>query len=174
VDGLADLVASCLAASGCEPRHFGIEITESSLIEETKAVPVLNALRELGVTIAIDDFGTAYSSMSRLRNLPIDTLKIDRSFLTNITDQEDAATIAESLVKVGRSLEKLVIAEGVETIRQLELLRKMGCHQAQGFLLARPMAAVDAPAWIEEWRRQPFCDNESGRWEATKPADFGS
>ena len=157
VDGFADLVARSLEVDGCDPCHFGIEITESSLIEEAKAVPVLEALRELGVTIAIDDFGTAYSSMSRLRNLPIDTLKIDRSFLTNITDQEDAANIAESLIKVGRGLEKLVIAEGVETMGQLEFLGSVGCHQAQGFLLARPMAAAAVPAWIAEWRRQHLC-----------------
>ena len=163
VEGFVDFIARSLNATGCHPRQLVIEITESSLIDENKAVPALNALRALGVIIAVDDFGTGYSSMSRLKNLPVDLLKIDRAFLTDITHDEGDATIAESLVKVGRSLRMQVVGEGVETVEQLELLARIGCHQIQGFLVAHPMAAAAVPAWIERWRQPHYRDQQLGR-----------
>ena len=160
VEGFVDFVARSLTATGCHPQQLVIEITERSLIDETRAVPALNALRALGVAVAVDDFGTGYSSMARLKKLPVDELKIDRAILSNVTHDEGDATIVESLVKVGRSLGMQVIAEGVETVEQLELLAGMGCHQIQGFLVAHPMAAAAVPAWIERWRWPDYRDQQ--------------
>jgi|GEM_PF-4213105 len=150
-DGFADLIKRHLADAQFDPRHLVIEITEGSLIDKMAVVPVLKALRAFGVSIAVDDFGADYSSMARLKALPIDILKIDRSFLSN--NNNDIA-IVEALVKVGRSLGKKVIVEGVERPKQWLHLGHVGCHQAQGFLIAPPMPATDLPAWIRRWQRR--------------------
>jgi diguanylate cyclase (GGDEF)-like protein/PAS domain S-box-containing protein len=155
VDDFVDIVASCLQGTGGDPRDLMIEITEGALSDEAKAVPLLNALRRLGVTIAVDDFGTGYSSMSRLKTLPVDLLKIDRSFITNIPEDQGDAAFAEAIAKLGRSLGLQVIAEGVETMRQLRYLARIGCDQAQGFFIGEAMAAARIPAWIESWREKP-------------------
>lgn len=153
-DGFADLIKHHLAEARCDPRHLVIEITEAALNDETAAIPVLDALRALGVSIAVDDFGVGYSSMSRLKVLPVDILKIDRSFLTN--DKDDLA-IVESLIKVGKSLRKNVTVEGVEMTEQLRYLEGINCDQAQGFLIAPPMSAADMSVWIKH--RQCFHNN---------------
>jgi diguanylate cyclase (GGDEF)-like protein/PAS domain S-box-containing protein len=151
--GLVDLVARCLAAAGTAPSDLVLEITEGSLCDASEAVPVLSALRGLGVTIALDDFGSGYSCLSRLRSLPIDTVKIDRASLANVPRDPDQTAIAELLIRVGHSLGKQVIAEGVETIDQLRYLEWLGCSQMQGFLVAAPLPAGAVPGWLEHWRR---------------------
>jgi len=147
-----------------------IEITEEALIDEANAISVLTALRERGVIIALDDFGKGYSSMARLKSLPIDTLKIDRSFLAHVADDANDATIVESLVNVGHGLGKRVVAEGVETAEQLRFLEAIGCDTAQGFFINRPMAASDIPRWFEQWQSTPRCcgANSNGNADITK------
>ena len=152
LQGFVDLFHRCIAETGCDPRRLVIEITEGTLIDEAKAIPVLTALRECGVTVAVDDFGMGYSSMVRLKKLPVDVLKIDRSFLANVAEDAGDASIVESLVNVGHSLGKKVVAEGVENVEQFSFLRGVGCDFAQGFFINRPMAAADIPPWFEQWQ----------------------
>ncbi len=157
LQGFVDLVDRCLDVTDCDPRHITIEITEEALVDEAKVICSLIALRERGVSIAIDDFGMGYSSMARLKTLPVDILKIDRSFLANVTRQASDASIVESLVSVGHSLGKTVVAEGVETVEQLDFLRGVGCDTAQGFFINRPMPAADIPFWFEQWQSSRLC-----------------
>jgi EAL domain-containing protein (putative c-di-GMP-specific phosphodiesterase class I) len=126
-----------------------LELTETQLLEDIeRATAVLDALRARGITIAVDDFGTGYSSMTYLRHLPIDTVKIDRSFVARATEHGYDSTVIEALLTIGRTLGLSVIAEGVETEEQLEYVRARGCHRAQGFLLARPMPIDEAEAMM--------------------------
>ncbi|MDH3661638.1 MAG: EAL domain-containing protein [Alphaproteobacteria bacterium] len=152
LQGFVDLLDQCVACMRCDPSYLTIEITEGTLIDEAKVLTVLAALRERGVTIAIDDFGKGYSSMTRLKTLPVDVLKIDRTFLANVTQDPSEAMIVELLVKVGQCLGKKVVAEGVETPDQLRLLERIGCDIAQGFFIKQPMAAMEVTAWFERWQ----------------------
>ncbi|MGI9329004.1 MAG: sensor domain-containing protein [Pseudomonadales bacterium] len=158
LQGFVDLLDQCIARMSCDPSYLTIEITEGTLIDEAKVLAVLRALRERGVTIAIDDFGKGYSSMTRLKALPVDVLKIDRTFLANVGEDASEAMIIESLVKVGQCLGKKVVAEGVETPDQLRLLERIGCDIAQGFFIKQPMAAMEVSAWFERWQSlRPRC-----------------
>ncbi|MGH1484014.1 MAG: sensor domain-containing protein [Geminicoccales bacterium] len=163
LDGFVNLIDCCLARTGGDPKQLVIEITEEALIDEAKTITALMALKARGVTTALDDFGKGYSSMARLKNLPIDILKIDRSFLAMVADDANHATIVESLVNVGHGLGKKVVAEGVETAEQLRFLETIGCDVAQGFFINRPMAAGDIPCWFEQWQSSPrFCGMSNG------------
>jgi len=155
LEGFVDLVDCCLERTCCDPKQLVIEITEEALIDEAKTIAVLMALKARGVTMALDDFGKGYSSMARLKNLPIDILKIDRSFLAHVADDANDATIVESLVNVGHGLGKKVVAEGVETAEQLSFLENIGCDAAQGFFIKHPMAASDIPHWLKRWQSLP-------------------
>ena len=150
--GLMDTVTHCLQHTGTRPDMLILEISERALIDEQTAVPVLDALRELGVAIAIDDFGTGYSSLSRLKSLPVDILKIDRSFLGNVSDNGHEAAIAELLIRLGHSLGKKVVVEGVETSEQVAFVKRIGCDQLQGFLIASALPPADVLPWVEDWR----------------------
>jgi len=120
------------------------ELTESTLMSEAeKSVGILRNLKSLGIRISIDDYGTGYSSLAYLRRFPIDTLKIDRAFIRDVTSDTEDAAITMAIISMAHSLNLEVIAEGVETIEQLDFLRAHGCDQAQGFLLARPMPATE-------------------------------
>jgi len=126
--------------------NFGvdIEITEGVLIDDvSSAVSQLRALRRSGVRVAIDDFGTGYSSLSRLAELPVDMLKIDRSFINGLTSTGPGRTVAETIIALGRAFDMTTVAEGVETPEQFEMLANMGCDQSQGYLHSRPLAAAD-------------------------------
>jgi diguanylate cyclase (GGDEF)-like protein/PAS domain S-box-containing protein len=141
-------VTRALVESGLQPRHLCLELTENILMSRIEgAVPVLGELRRLGVTLAIDDFGTGYSSLSHLSTLPIDCLKIDRSFVSRLDAEQPTSTneaaVVRSIILLGSSLGKVVVAEGIETPSQLNQLRDMGCRLGQGYLLARPLTAVD-------------------------------
>jgi EAL domain-containing protein (putative c-di-GMP-specific phosphodiesterase class I) len=129
-----------LSTSGLEPRFLELEMTETLLVHNAEEnIAVLRKLGDEGVRIAVDDFGTGYSSLSYLRQLPIDTLKIDRSFVRDIeTDKEDMAII-QAIVAMGHSLGLLVTAEGVETRGQLDALLRIGCDEYQGYLFSRPL-----------------------------------
>ena len=144
---LPAVVASALRESGIDPTRVELEITESvRLAEDSSNLATLHALREQGVRICLDDFGVGYSSLSYLRSFPFKTLKIDRSFVREICTSKDAATIVSAIVSLGTNLAMNVTAEGVEHPEQLELLKAIGCRQAQGYLLStpRPASEVDA------------------------------
>jgi diguanylate cyclase (GGDEF)-like protein len=130
--------------AGVEPRLIELEITESQLMQDPDhAIRVMNALRDAGIRMAIDDFGTGYSSLSYLTRFPVAALKIDRSFVADaLSDAADAA-IVRTIIDMAHTLNFTVVAEGVETSGQLAFLRQFGCEQGQGYLFARPMAAVD-------------------------------
>jgi diguanylate cyclase (GGDEF)-like protein/PAS domain S-box-containing protein len=142
---LAGMVAEVLAATGMPADWLVLEMTESVLMTDTEEnLEQLVRLKALGVLLAIDDFGTGYSSLAYLRRFPVDILKIDRSFVERLGDEADAATLANTIVQLGRSLGMTVIAEGVESPRQLAALRRMGCDLAQGFHFSRPLPAEEA------------------------------
>lgn len=128
--------------------HLELEITEGVLQNVNHGATLLKELKALGVSIAIDDFGTGYSSLSRLKHLPIDTLKIDRSFVKDLPNNQDDGAIASAVIAMGRSLNLRVIAEGTETKEQIHFLRDQGCDEVQGFLLSEPVAAHQIPRII--------------------------
>jgi len=151
-----DIVASALDESGLPAQLLEIEITESAVMEEPEeARLILVKLKEMGVTLAIDDFGTGYSSLAYLKLFPIDNLKIDRSFVTDIGRHADDAAIAISTIALAHSLGINVIAEGVETDAQLDLLRAHRCNEFQGFLFSRPLAAAEALAFLKQAATNP-------------------
>ena len=152
--GFVSTVAAALARSGVDPPLLRLEITESALLDSDVVAVVMPALRELGVRVALDDFGTGYSSLSYLQTLTVDTLKIDKSFLTPIRAGQHAPLIA-AIVAMAHNLDLAVVAEGVETPEQLALLRSLGCDRAQGFLFARPLAPDDLLALIIDLSARP-------------------
>jgi diguanylate cyclase (GGDEF)-like protein len=133
-------VLSAVAESGIDPQLLELELTESMLMENAdESVKTLRALKERGIKISIDDFGTGYSSLAYLKRFPIDALKIDRSFINEVNTNPDDASIATSIILMGRALRLKVIAEGVETRNQLSFLRVMQCDQVQGYLFSPPV-----------------------------------
>jgi len=148
---LAD-VKHALEQSQIRPARVVLEITEQSLVEDSHTViGVLHALKELGVRLAIDDFGTGYASLSYLQSMPVDILKIDRTFVKASDDGEHGRELLEAIVGIGRSLSLLTIAEGVEEPDQLATVRDMGCDLAQGYLLGRPLPIEEAQSLIAEY-----------------------
>jgi diguanylate cyclase (GGDEF)-like protein/PAS domain S-box-containing protein len=137
--GLVPAVRRVLDATGLPPKALCLEITENALMRDPAlAAETLTGLRELGVRLSIDDFGTGYSSLAQLRRLPLDQLKIDRSFVTALGESRDAETIVTSIIAMAHAVDLTVVAEGVENERQLAVLRRLGCDHVQGFLLGRP------------------------------------
>jgi diguanylate cyclase (GGDEF)-like protein/PAS domain S-box-containing protein len=141
---LVPAVQDALASTGLPAGALCLEVTESALMRDQEAAAeVLASLRALGVLLAIDDFGTGYSSLAQLRRLTLDTLKIDRSFITGIAESRDAAAIVTSIIAMAHAVDLTVIAEGVESAEQVDLLRSLGCDQAQGYHLGRPVPAAE-------------------------------
>jgi diguanylate cyclase len=141
---LPELVARVLDETGLPPSSLRLELTESCVMEDAAfAAGVLRELKAKGVGVSVDDFGTGYSSLSQLRRLPFDELKIDRSFVHAATHDEDDAAVVAAIVLLARTLRLQVVAEGVETEGELELLRSFGCGRAQGYLFSRPLPAED-------------------------------
>jgi diguanylate cyclase (GGDEF)-like protein/PAS domain S-box-containing protein len=135
-------VATILAETGFHPRHLELELTETFLMQDSKATAlVLNALKQLGVQLALDDFGTGYSSLSYVRRFPIDTLKVDRSFVRDLTMDAGDASVVSAVINMGKSLHMRVVAEGVETQEQLSFLKSHGCSEAQGYHFSHPLNA---------------------------------
>ncbi|MGI8999597.1 MAG: EAL domain-containing protein, partial [Candidatus Limnocylindria bacterium] len=143
-------VADVLAISGLPPQTLQLEITESVLMhDEPRAVKILHALNELGAGLSIDDFGTGYSSLSRLKRLPVDVLKIDRSFVDGLGEDPEDSAIVHAIVSLAQALNLTTIAEGVETELQMNHLIELGCHFAQGYHLAYPAPAHELDTLIE-------------------------
>ncbi|WP_237482847.1 EAL domain-containing protein [Lichenibacterium dinghuense] len=146
---LVRAVEGALATSGLEPSRLELEITETALLSEADATKeALHALRRLGVRIAMDDFGTGYSSLSYLLSFPFDKIKIDQSFVRDLETRSEAGTLVRTMVQLGRSLGMRVTAEGVETERQLEQLRRDGCDEIQGYLFSRPVPVGEVQAML--------------------------
>jgi EAL domain-containing protein (putative c-di-GMP-specific phosphodiesterase class I)/ActR/RegA family two-component response regulator len=138
------VVARILQSTGLEPRYLELELTESaSMSDPEKSVVILRGLKDMGVSIAIDDFGTGYSNMSYLKRLPVDKLKLDLSFVREITSDPDSLAICDAIVTVAHRLRLKVIGEGVETEGQLRLLAARGCDEIQGYYFSRPLPADD-------------------------------
>lgn len=148
--GLVESIRQILSNTGLGAEYLDLEITESVLVDAVDAPDVLERLSGMGVRLSIDDFGTGYSSLSYLKRFPIDTLKIDRSFVRDIMTDSDDAAITVAIIALSRSLRLKVLAEGVETAEQLASLRHHGCDEIQGFLYARPMPGDALVAWLRK------------------------
>jgi diguanylate cyclase (GGDEF)-like protein len=148
-------VRQALKDSGLDADALTIEITETALMRDTDAtIARLGAIKELGVRIAIDDFGTGYSSMAHLQHFPVDALKIDRSFITQMTHNREGETILHTLVQLGKALSIETLAEGIEQAQELSLLQGELCDSGQGFLFAKPLDAQDTAAFLRSWSDQ--------------------
>jgi EAL domain-containing protein (putative c-di-GMP-specific phosphodiesterase class I) len=140
--GFLDSFRAILAETHMEPKRLEIELTESAIMQNGKSCTIdHDLLKNIGVGLTVDDFGTGYSSLSYLRRFPIDTLKIDKSLVQDITVDREDATIVTAMIGMGASLKQRVVAEGVETRDQLMFLREQGCRQGQGYYFCRPLPA---------------------------------
>ena len=141
---MADQVRVALDSAGVDAAALELEVTESVVMQDAEAtIQTLQALRAMRVTLAVDDFGTGYSSLAYLKRFPVNTLKVDRSFVRDIGDDPDAEAICAAVIGLARNLRLEVVAEGVETEEQLAALRAAGCGMVQGFLLGKPRPAAD-------------------------------
>ena len=133
-------VDEALLASGMSPVLLQLEVTESMVMRNvSRAIKVLDAIQSRGIRLAIDDFGTGYSSMSLMKQFPIDTIKIDRSFVRDLPNDSEDQAIAQAIISMGKALGMTVIAEGVETVEQQTFLRNHACDEMQGFLFSKPL-----------------------------------
>ena len=169
--GFAARVAAALAETGLAPGALTVEVNERILVEEDGLIiDRLADLRRTGVRLAIDNFGTGYASLVYLRQLPVDIIKIDPTFVAGLGHDDTLTLLTRTVVQVGRELGLRVVAEGIEQPRQLSALREMGCHYGQGFLVARPMAASALEALIRTSGEQP---HEPTQHEPNEPARLG-
>jgi EAL domain-containing protein (putative c-di-GMP-specific phosphodiesterase class I) len=137
---LSEVVAEAISEAGIKPGDLLLELTEGAAMQDLEFTQsALRELREMGVRIAIDDFGTGHSSLSYLRSFPVNVVKIDRTFVKDLTNNPDDAAIANTIIVLAQNLKLGVIAEGVETEEQLARLREWGCDEAQGFLFSKPV-----------------------------------
>ncbi|MDO9468588.1 MAG: EAL domain-containing protein [Thiobacillus sp.] len=149
--GLVETVSGALARSGLPPHMLELELTESILLQDVdNTLDTVRQLKALGVRLAIDDFGTGYSSLSYLKRFAVDRLKIDRSFVSDVTTDPDSAAIVRAIIQLAASLRLGIVAEGVETAAQLAFLRESGCEDIQGFLFSRPLAMTDLKTFLKQ------------------------
>jgi EAL domain-containing protein (putative c-di-GMP-specific phosphodiesterase class I) len=141
-------VSAVLDRVGLEPRHLIIEVTESVQVGDPQAVEQLRQVHALGVRIALDDFGTGYATLQYLTMLPVDILKIDRSFVSTLNGTPNGATVVETLLRMSRLMQLDTVAEGVESPTQAAELQEMGCPNAQGYHFAKPMPAGEVQALL--------------------------
>lgn len=156
-DDFVSSLRACLDDYPGVPKgRLEMEILESAALENTRHVrAVIKACRDMGVGFALDDFGTGYASLSYLRDIPADVLKIDQSFIRDLLEDRDDLTLVEGVVGLATAFRRAVVAEGVETAEQGVLLMRLGCDIAQGYVIARPMPAADIPAWVAGYRPDP-------------------
>ena len=149
---LVSVVEASLSTTGLPARRLELEITESILMQDnTTTHATLHRLRELGVGISMDDFGTGYSSLSYLRSFPLNKIKIDRSFVSDLGTASDREVIIRSIIDIAHTLGMATTAEGVETSAQMEALRLLGCDEAQGYFISKPAPAANLSAVIAQW-----------------------
>jgi len=152
--GVIDVLSSVLQDTGLDPACLKVEITESALMDNAqKSIDVLSKIKDMGIKISIDDFGTGYSSLNYLRRLPVDFLKIDQSFVRNMTSNTNDGAIVKTIIELADNLGYKVIAEGVETQAQLNFLSTLGCHFIQGYYFSKPLLADDATEFIKQGNR---------------------
>jgi EAL domain-containing protein (putative c-di-GMP-specific phosphodiesterase class I) len=152
--GLPDMVERLLAQYRVPADLLRLEVTESAVMgDAARCMEVLQRLHDLGVRLSIDDFGTGYSSMSYLRRLPVDELKVDRSFVLGMTTNSADAVLVRTAIDLGHNLGLTVVAEGVEGAEHVQALRELGCDIAQGYHYARPMPAADLTDWMRTRQR---------------------
>jgi diguanylate cyclase (GGDEF)-like protein len=156
-------VERLLARHGVSARHLCLELTESSLMQEAQqSLAALASLQALGLRLSVDDFGTGYSSLSQLRKMPVDEIKIDKSFVLNLAESAEDQVIVRSTIELGHNMGLQVVAEGVENERSREILRSLGCDMVQGYLLSKPIPADEFAAWAD----RHFGDRQRGRANA--------
>jgi EAL domain-containing protein (putative c-di-GMP-specific phosphodiesterase class I) len=154
-------IAFVLRETGLPARRLELEITEGTVVQDVdRAVRLLDELKGLGLRLAIDDFGTGYSSLGQLKRFPIDTLKVDRSFIRDLPNDAEDAAITHAIIAMGKSLGMTVVAEGVETKEQEAFLRSRGCDEVQGFLMGRPALAED---FVRAYLLSPFAGGPPAR-----------
>jgi EAL domain-containing protein (putative c-di-GMP-specific phosphodiesterase class I) len=154
-ENFVDRLAEILTVSGIPPELLELEITETMMmIDPQETAAKLDVIRELGVMLAVDDFGTGHSSLSYLKRFPLDRLKIDRSFISDLASDRDDGAIVSAIIAMAHNLRVQVVAEGVETVTQLEFLRRRRCDLIQGFLISPPLAPADVPPWYRDWQRR--------------------
>jgi EAL domain-containing protein (putative c-di-GMP-specific phosphodiesterase class I) len=150
MESMVEDVKRVLAETNLNPRNLKLEITEyTATCEVEKAADIMRKLSNMGLQISIDDFGTGYSSLSYLKHLPVRTLKMDKSFVDHVADDEEDAAFAKMVIGIAKSLHLELIAEGVETAEQLEFLRSEGCHHIQGFYFSMPLTPDDALEYMK-------------------------
>lgn len=154
-ESFADQVAAVLHSYGIDPARLAFEVTESALmVNPERSLRSLHRLREMGISLAVDDYGTGYSSLAMLKSLPVQDLKIDKSFVLNLAEGSEDAVIVRSTIELAHNMGLKVIAEGVENAVSLEWLRALGCDTAQGYYISRPISALDLEVWLEKNRHR--------------------
>ncbi|MBS1141381.1 MAG: sensor diguanylate cyclase [Proteobacteria bacterium] len=162
-DNLVNDIRQILNETGCDPRYLEIELTESSIMHDSElGIRTLNRLKDLGIRLSIDDFGTGYSSLSYLNSFPLDTLKIDRSFVMNAATDQNAQAIIKAIVAMGHTLGFEIIAEGVEELEQLNLLRENNVDILQGYYFSRPIPAIDFEELVARTAAYPLPEQHPG------------
>jgi EAL domain-containing protein (putative c-di-GMP-specific phosphodiesterase class I) len=149
--GLTAEVQACLADAGLAPQALQLEVTESLAAQDDAARERLRELKAMGVRIALDDFGTGYSSLACLHQLPVDTVKIDRSFVSHAETSDYHRVLIEATIRVARTLGMDTVAEGIETASQAALLQRLDCDRGQGYLWSAPLAADAVLPWLQQW-----------------------
>ena len=158
----AHTVDRILKEAGLDAGYLELELTESIIMDNAETViKILNELKQIGVSLAIDDFGTGYSSLIYLKHMPIDIIKIDQSFVRDMTVDNDDAAICDAIIKLAKSLDLEVIAEGVETMEQLELLRRLDCKNIQGYVVSKPLSCDDFEMFLRKKRCIPVMQRSS-------------
>ncbi|WP_036485258.1 bifunctional diguanylate cyclase/phosphodiesterase [Myxosarcina sp. GI1] len=154
-NNLVEIVERVLIETGLEANYLELEITESSLMEKLEAIAtILRQLKSKGISLALDDFGTGFSSLSYLQKLPLDTLKIDRSFVINVASNPSDAAISRAIVALAQSLELNIAAEGVETQAQFDFIQNQGCHEVQGYYFSEPLSAYNLRNFLLTYQAQ--------------------
>jgi EAL domain-containing protein (putative c-di-GMP-specific phosphodiesterase class I) len=174
--GLVDCVERVLQRSGLAPEMLELELTESMFADPESSTVILECLRGLGVRVAIDDFGTGFSSLSYLTRFPLDTIKIDRSFVEQATHDSHAATVVGFVIAMAHELDLKAVAEGVETEEQEHLLVTHGCDLLQGFLHSPPLPALECEHWMRQRISRPLAsipggaNSLAGDWKDRRPS----
>jgi diguanylate cyclase (GGDEF)-like protein len=153
---ISEDIRAVLGVYGIEAGRLGIEITEHTLLENVDTIcETLNVIHQSGIYLSLDDFGTGYSSLGYLKHMPVDELKIDRSFIQGIAEREDDTAIVKAVIALGKTLGKKVLAEGVETAEQADALKALDCDSIQGYLVAKPLSATELKSWVTALGRAP-------------------
>jgi EAL domain-containing protein (putative c-di-GMP-specific phosphodiesterase class I) len=161
--GFVDQVSKTLSRHAMNGDALTLEITENAFISDpAQAVTTIHQLKSMGIRIAIDDFGTGFSSLSYLRQLAVNELKIDKVFVMNLHQNNDDVTIVRSTIHMAQSLGLQVVAEGVETVMSLQLLRELDCDFLQGYLISEPLSDTQFLAWLDDWEGYQSMDTEIG------------